>query len=87
MLVKVRNASFRRWVRPDQCVDIHAAILTNTTDVASASCRVTVAGNDVAGADLLFSFLPYSQLAEGYRDDVLERYFAGHAGRRAEPST
>lgn len=83
MLVQVRKASFRDWVRPDQRADIHADIVTNTAAAASASCRIAVEGRDVASADLLFAFLPYSALAEGYRDDVLEEYLAAHP---AEPS-
>ncbi len=83
MLVQVRKASFRDWVRPDQRADILADIVTNTAVAASATCRITVDGRAVASADLLFAFVPYATLAEGYRDDVLEDYLAAHP---AEPS-
>ena len=83
MLVQVRKASFRDWVRPDQRADIHADIATNTAVAASATCRITVDGREVASADLLFAFVPYATLAEGYRDDVLEDYLAAHP---VEPS-
>jgi 3-hydroxyacyl-[acyl-carrier-protein] dehydratase len=83
MLVQVRKASFRDWVRPDQRADILADIVTNTAVAASATCRITVDGRGVASADLLFAFVPYATLAEGYRDDVLEDYLAAHP---AEPS-
>ena len=86
MLVQIRKASLREWVRPDQRADIHAEIVTNTDAAASASCRIAVDGRDVAGADLLFAFLPYSTLAHGYRDEVLERYLAAHPAGPAEPS-
>ena len=86
MLVQVRNAAFRQWVRPDQRADIHAEIVANMPEAARASCRIAVDGRDVASAELLFAFLPYSALAEGYRDDVLEEYLAAHPARRAEPS-
>lgn len=75
MLVQVRNGSFRQWVRPDERADIHARITASTRAYATATCRVAVDGKDVAGAELFFAFLPASQLAEDFRDDVLERYF------------
>jgi 3-hydroxyacyl-[acyl-carrier-protein] dehydratase len=86
MLVQIRKASFRDWVRPDQRAEIRADIVTSTPTAASASCRITVEDRDVATADLLFAFLPYSALAPGYRDEVLERYLAGQPARQAERS-
>jgi 3-hydroxyacyl-[acyl-carrier-protein] dehydratase len=87
MLVQVRNAAFRQWVRPDQRADIHAEIVSSMRDIARASCRIAVEGREVANAELLFAFVPYSQLAEGYRDHVLERYLGAHRAHPAEPST
>jgi 3-hydroxyacyl-[acyl-carrier-protein] dehydratase len=74
MLVQVRSASFREWVRPDQTADIHAEIVSSTPEVASASCRVSVADREVAVASLLFAFVPYSEFGGGYFDPVLDRY-------------
>jgi len=74
MLVQIRTASFRKWVRPDQRADIYADVKSSAPSVASAKCRVVVDGQDVADAELLFSFVPHTQLAAGYRDVVLERY-------------
>jgi len=74
MLVQIRKATFRRWVRPDEQVDIHAEITSNETAYATALCHVDVAGSEVARADLMFSFVPHSQLASGFRDEVLERF-------------
>jgi 3-hydroxyacyl-[acyl-carrier-protein] dehydratase len=84
MLVQVHKASFRQWVRPDQRAEIHAEVVASTPSVGRAACRIAVDGRDVATADLLFAFLPYSQLADGYRDAVLERYLAAHPAA-AEP--
>jgi 3-hydroxymyristoyl/3-hydroxydecanoyl-(acyl carrier protein) dehydratase len=82
MLVQVRSASFREWARPDQQIDIHADVTSSMPDVARASCRAAIDGRDIAVADLLFAFVPYARLADGYRDDVLERYLAAHPERR-----
>lgn len=74
MLVQIRKASFRRWVRPDERADIHAAITSEAPAYATALCHVDVAGSEVARADLMFSFVPRSQLAPDFRDEVLERF-------------
>jgi len=74
MLVQIRKASFRKWVRPDERVDIYAEVTSAAREYATASCHVDVSGAEVARADLMFSFLPHSQLARDYRDEVLERF-------------
>jgi 3-hydroxyacyl-[acyl-carrier-protein] dehydratase len=74
MLLQVRKASFRRWVRPDERADIHADITSSADAYATAVCRITVGGEEVASADLLFSFLPWSSLSSDFRDEVLERF-------------
>jgi 3-hydroxyacyl-[acyl-carrier-protein] dehydratase len=87
MLVQIRKASFRKWVRPDERVDIYAEISSSAQDYATGMCRVNVGGEEVARAELMFSFLPTSQLAPGYRDEVLERFLsrdkAGDGGSAA----
>jgi 3-hydroxyacyl-[acyl-carrier-protein] dehydratase len=79
MLVQIRKASFRRWVRPDERVDIHAAVTSNELAYATALCRVDVDGVEVARADLMFSFVPSSVFTPAYRDDVLEKYLSRSA--------
>lgn len=74
MLVQIRKASFRRWVRPDERIDVFGEITATTDTYATAGCRVEVDGEVAARADLMFSFLPHSALAPGYRDDVLQRF-------------
>jgi 3-hydroxyacyl-[acyl-carrier-protein] dehydratase len=83
MLVQIRQASFRKWVRPDQRAEIHAEVRASAPTFASALCRVVVDGGDVASAELLFSFVPHGQFASGYRDDVLERYLRGQEEQRS----
>ena len=77
MLVQIRKASFRQWVRPDQRVDIYADVTSTALEYATALCHVDVSGSEVARADLMFSFLSRSELAPGYRDEVLERFEQG----------
>jgi 3-hydroxyacyl-[acyl-carrier-protein] dehydratase len=79
MLVQIRKASFRRWVLPDERCDIHAEVVSNQTAYATAQCRVDVHGVEAARAELMFSFVPYSQFAPDYRDGVLDG-FLGKSG-------
>jgi 3-hydroxyacyl-[acyl-carrier-protein] dehydratase len=76
MLVQIRKASFRRWVRPDQRADIHAEVTSNEPTYATAVCHVDVENTEVARADLMFLFVPRSEFASTFRDEVLEEYFS-----------
>jgi len=74
MLARILSASFRQWVRPGDSVLLHAEMLNNDERYATAECRVDVDGATVAQAKLFFSFLPATELASGYRDEILEAY-------------
>ena len=74
MLIQVRQASFRKWVRPDERLDIHAEITSSTPLSAAARCRVMRGSEEVASADLLYAFVPHAQFSSGYRDPILEAY-------------
>jgi 3-hydroxyacyl-[acyl-carrier-protein] dehydratase len=79
MLVQIRKASFRKWVRPGQRADIHARITASTLASGTAACRIIVDDDEAARADLLFTFVPLAQFAEDFRDEVLERHLARHS--------
>ena len=74
MLAQVRHASFRRWTYPGERLEVFAEITASTASFASATCRVECGSDTVADAELLFTFVPYTRLAPGLRDEVLERY-------------
>lgn len=76
MLAQITLARFRDWVGPGQNVRIHAEILLNRPQYATARCRVTVADREVCSAELLFSFVPMDKFQAGYRDEVLEKFLA-----------
>ena len=76
MLARIRSASFREWVRPDETALVTAEIPTSRDRYATAVCSVEVHGAKVCAADLLFSFLPLDRFAPGYRDEVLESFLA-----------
>jgi 3-hydroxymyristoyl/3-hydroxydecanoyl-(acyl carrier protein) dehydratase len=74
MLVQIRKATFRRWVRPGEVVDVRAQIQARGKGYATATCRSEVGGVLAAEAELLFSFVDWSALGPGYRNEPLERY-------------
>lgn len=82
MLVRIQKASFRRWVRPGERAEIHAEIEASTAEYATAQCRIDVAGEEAARAELMFSFVPRAAFSPEYRDEVLERF-----QRRVDPGT
>lgn len=73
MLVQIRNAVFRRWVRPGEAIDVHAEIRSRTARTATAACRSEVGGVLAAEAELLFSFVPWDAV-NAPRNESLERY-------------
>ena len=76
MLAQVRNALFRHWVRPDERADIYAQVTASTPAYGRAVCHITVRGEEVASAELLFAFLARSQFAPDYTDEILDRFLA-----------
>jgi 3-hydroxyacyl-[acyl-carrier-protein] dehydratase len=74
MLVKIKSASFRKYVGPDQTLSVYGEILTNRDAFATAACKILLAGETVAAAELFFTFIPFQNLAVGFEDLVLESY-------------
>lgn len=83
MLVQIKSARFRDWVRPDQSVVLTAEIRSSRPEFATANCRAQVEGRQVASAELLFAFLAPDHPASQVKDVVLERYLAALA--QAQP--
>jgi 3-hydroxyacyl-[acyl-carrier-protein] dehydratase len=74
MLAKIKGASFRKYVGPEQTACIYGEILTNRESFATATCKISVNGETVATAELFFIFIPFQNLAVGFQDRVLESY-------------
>ncbi len=79
MLVEVRSARFRQWVRPDELIRLFATIENNADDFATARCHAMVGGKKVCSAELLFSFRPIEQFSPDYHDAVLEDFLASQS--------
>lgn len=76
MLARIMSASFRQWVRPGDEALVHATITANDERYATADCQVEVDQRSVAQASLFFSFLAAGNLAEDFRDELLDDFLA-----------
>ena len=76
MLVEIKKARFRDWMKPDQTATIFAEILTNRDQYATAACRIEAAGRKICSAELFFSFVPMDKFAPDYKDEIIESYLA-----------
>jgi 3-hydroxyacyl-[acyl-carrier-protein] dehydratase len=78
MLAQIKTATFRRWVRPDETLDVYAQIKTLRSSFAAISARAEHNGVLVAETELLFSFAPVAQFAAMPPNAALERYRQQH---------
>ena len=85
MLIEVRSAKFRAWVRPDEPIRLHAHIDNNAEAFAVAKCHAAVGSRKVCSAELLFSFKPIAEFAPDYHDAVLEAWLTAHHSGGALP--
>ena len=76
MLVEIKKARFRDWMKPDQTAHISAEILTNRDQYATAGCSIEIEGKKICSAELFFSFVLMDQFAPNYQDDVLESFLS-----------
>lgn len=79
MLAQIRNANFRRWVKPDERMHVFAEIVSMTASFATAKCRLEVEQQLAAQAELLFTYIVEDSLADGYTDLVLDAYLTQQA--------
>lgn len=76
MLMEIKSARFRGWVRPDELMTAYATITTSREQYANATCHLEVGGVRKCSAEIRAAFLPSTQLGVDFRDDVLENFLA-----------
>lgn len=74
VLLQIRQATFRQSLRPGSNVTIEAVIESQNANTATAKGSLSVDGERVTEATLLFGFIARSLLKEGYEDPVLRSY-------------
>ena len=84
MLGKIKGASFRDWVKPNQEIMLHATITQNRATYATADCFAEVAGKTVCSAELFFVFASHEQFAPGHQDEILNAYWKANPGMQPE---
>ncbi|MCH1487958.1 MAG: hypothetical protein L7S59_03205 [Pseudomonadales bacterium] len=75
MLIQIKNAAFREWVRPGELLDINAEIISSQPRLARVKASTERAGTLVASAELLFSFEANRKLGLPELDPVLTAYW------------
>jgi 3-hydroxyacyl-[acyl-carrier-protein] dehydratase len=78
MLARIVEASFRDWMRPAQTATIISEVKKSRPTFATMAGHIEIEERKICSAELMFSFVPHDQFAAGYRDEVLEKYFAEH---------
>lgn len=76
MLVEIKQARFRNWVKPGEVISLFASIESNQDQFATARCHAAVGTRRACSAELLFAFKPVAEFAPDYRDEVLDRFLA-----------
>jgi 3-hydroxyacyl-[acyl-carrier-protein] dehydratase len=87
MLAQIKSATFRRWVRPDETLDVHAQIKTLRPSFAAITASAEHQGVLVAETELLFSFAPVTQFGTLPPNQALERYWQQHPELAPVPAT
>ena len=76
MLVEIKKAKFRDWMKPEQTANIFAEIKTNRDQYATATCHIEIDGKKICSAELFFSFVPMDQFAPDYKDEILDSFLS-----------
>jgi 3-hydroxymyristoyl/3-hydroxydecanoyl-(acyl carrier protein) dehydratase len=76
MLMEIKSAKFRGWVKPGELMTAYATITTSRPEYATANCYIDVAGARKCSAEIRAAFVPPGTLGTDYRDQVLENYLA-----------
>lgn len=79
MLMEIRNARFRHWVRPDERIEMRAEITRLDERLATAKCRSEVDGRHVCSAELRFVLVSAAEFGHEVHDVVLESFLEGRS--------
>ena len=76
MLIQIKNATFRQWVKPGVLLDIHADVLSDKAKLARVEVRTEIDGSLTAKAELLLTFETKDKLGLPAVDPILATYLA-----------
>ncbi len=74
ILMRIKDATFRGWVKPGVCLDVYAEVISDQKRIARVKARTEIDGSAVAKADLLFAFELKSKLGLPIINPDLDHY-------------
>lgn len=74
MLLRIKSASFHRWVLPNESAKIHVTVKKSQAQYATIEGYILVKDELACKSELFFSFLPYNKFEQDHGDSVLEEY-------------
>ena len=63
VLLKIKEASFRKWAEPGQSIHLYAEVSSSNQDYATVKCHAKVKDKKICSAELLFSFIEKDKFA------------------------
>ena len=76
MLIQIKNAVFREWVRPGELLNIKATILSSRSRLARITASTERNGVQVANTELLFAFESKDKLGLPDTDPLLLEFWS-----------
>lgn len=85
VFLQIRQANFRRSVRPESSLVIEAFIESYNEKTALAKGKVLCESQVMAEASILLGFISRGFLEPGYEDPILQKYFLNQSHPTSEP--
>lgn len=63
VLLKIKQANFRKWAEPGQSINLHADVSSSKQDYATVKCYAKVNGTKICSAELFFGFIAKDKFA------------------------
>ncbi len=79
VLLKIKEASFRKWAEPGQSIHLYAEVNSSKQDYATVKCHAKVNDNKICSAELLFSFIKEDKFAGSETPEIFTLNGQNHA--------
>ncbi|MDT8342441.1 MAG: 3-hydroxyacyl-ACP dehydratase FabZ family protein [Longimicrobiales bacterium] len=64
MMIRIRDATFRTWVRPGDVIQLRAEVKSVSSAYATVACEGRVGERSVCSAEIVFGFVPARDLGD-----------------------
>jgi len=79
VLLKIKEASFRKWAEPGQSIHLYAEVSSSKQDYATVKCHAKVNDKKICSAELLFSFIKKDKFAGTETPEIFTLNGQNHA--------